>query len=255
MNAPSHNSRKSARTLIFLDNFANHLHYRQIKSGIRTCSISFAVTAILLIPPAVAEQKTVNPLGQCGICQKDPGRCIEACSRLIDTKATPAEILWQAFKIRGDMKSRIGEPEHALADYTRAIALNPGNAGLYNNRGIAHTRQGRFDDAIRDFTRALDLAPGLARLYINRALAHFGKRQYADAVQDMDKAFNLDPEDARAFNNRGIALSRLGRFDDAIRDFDRAVALAPEYAIAFNNRGIAHAGKGAFDAAIQNREG
>jgi tetratricopeptide (TPR) repeat protein len=44
-----------------------------------------------------------------------------------------------------------GEYDRAIADYTEAIRLNPGDAAAYNNRGIAWLGKNQFKRACQDF--------------------------------------------------------------------------------------------------------
>ena len=53
-----------------------------------------------------------------------------------------------------------GKPDLAIADTTRAIALNPRLAPAYDNRAIAYEKNGRFDLAIADYRSTLAIAPG-----------------------------------------------------------------------------------------------
>jgi tetratricopeptide (TPR) repeat protein len=48
-----------------------------------------------------------------------------------------------------------------IADYDRAIELDPNDAQSYNNRGQAHLSKGHREQAIADFRKALELQPGL----------------------------------------------------------------------------------------------
>ncbi|MGK7907510.1 MAG: tetratricopeptide repeat protein, partial [Synechococcus sp.] len=54
-----------------------------------------------------------------------------------------------------------GRYEEALADYNRAIELNPDDAWAIGSRGQAYRAMERYDEALEDFTRALELDPSL----------------------------------------------------------------------------------------------
>ena len=59
-----------------------------------------------------------------------------------------------------------------LADYSRAIEINPRLSSAYNNRGnIIKRETGDLDGAIADFDRAIQLDSGNAAFYNNRGLA------------------------------------------------------------------------------------
>ena len=50
--------------------------------------------------------------------------------------------------------------DEALADFSRAIELDPGNAWAIASRGETYRLMGRYDEALADFNRAIELDPG-----------------------------------------------------------------------------------------------
>ena len=71
---------------------------------------------------------------------------------------------------RGIMAYRNGELKLALADFDRAIALNPTFMIAYINRGIVLYRMGQLDHALADVARArqIDRARSAAALHRRR---------------------------------------------------------------------------------------
>jgi Flp pilus assembly protein TadD len=49
--------------------------------------------------------------------------------------------------------------EEAIADFTKAIELNPNDAAAYLNRGVAYSAHGNMVAAIADFRHCLKLQP------------------------------------------------------------------------------------------------
>jgi len=73
---------------------------------------------------------------------------------------------------------------------------NPKTAEEYNNRGLARQSSGDLDGAIADYTKALALNPKsfiLAIIYNNRANALMGKNDFAAAAADYGSAIQLQP--------------------------------------------------------------
>jgi len=55
------------------------------------------------------------------------------------------------------MKILLVDYSGAIADFTTAIEMFPGNADAYLNRGIAKSRMGDKEGAIKDFKKQVEL--------------------------------------------------------------------------------------------------
>ena len=67
----------------------------------------------------------------------------------------------------------MGNPDAAIADCSRAIELNPGDAEAFNNRGLAKRAKGDLAGAIADFDQSILLKANDATAYVNRGLCPF----------------------------------------------------------------------------------
>ena len=77
-----------------------------------------------------------------------------------DTDGAPAERLTATdHVIRGNDHLASGQYESALAEYYRAILLDPGLASAFFNRGNAYLRKGKYELAIKDYDTAAKLDP------------------------------------------------------------------------------------------------
>jgi len=122
-----------------------------------------------------------------------------------------------------------GQYDKAIADYTKAIELNPRDAKAYNNRGNAYGNKGQYDQAIADYTKAIELNPRDATTYYNRGMSYGkDKGQHDQAIADYTKAIELNPRFAAAYNNRGIAYYNKGEYDKAWEDVYKAQSLGSQ---------------------------
>jgi tetratricopeptide (TPR) repeat protein len=64
-----------------------------------------------------------------------------------------------AYYRRGNAYGKKGDLDRAIADYDKAIELDPKYVMAYNNRGIAYGKKGDFDSAIADLNKAIELDP------------------------------------------------------------------------------------------------
>ena len=71
-----------------------------------------------------------------------------------------------------------GEVGRAIAEYTKAIELNPNYATAYNNRGATYAEKDDYERAIKNYTKAIDLKPNYAEAYANRGNAYFKRDDY-----------------------------------------------------------------------------
>lgn len=120
-----------------------------------------------------------------------------------------------------------GEHTKALAEQTRAIALEPTRALPYRERGRTWLLKRQYDLAIADYTRALELSPRDADSYLGRARCFHASGNFARAVEDYTKALAINPRLSEAFKMRGHARLAEGRYDLGLADFKRAIDLDP----------------------------
>jgi len=98
------------------------------------------------------------------------------------------------YNSRGIAKVGKGDFDGAIADYSRALELDPKFAAAYRRRGIAKQAKSDFDGAIADYNRALELDPKLAIAYADRAISHFSSRHWSEALKDFNDFFDLSKD-------------------------------------------------------------
>ena len=82
---------------------------------------------------------------------------ISGCSNLIQSgKETPAKLAG-AYSSRGVAYAKRREYDQAIADYDKAIDLDPKNAKAYYQRGYVYDIKGEHDRAMADYNKAMGL--------------------------------------------------------------------------------------------------
>ena len=66
---------------------------------------------------------------------------------------------------------QVGDFEKALADYGRALQVDPHNSFAHYNRGITRDRLGDFTGAVEDFSAAIAIDASNADFYHNRGFS------------------------------------------------------------------------------------
>jgi len=140
------------------------------------------------------------------------------------TAAAQAKLLYE------DGTAHMGQGDWgaAVADFSKAIELDPKNPLAYSARGNAKINTGELDEAIADHSKAIELDPTRRAPYINRGVAKIDKGDLEGAIADYSKAIALDPKAAAAYFNRGNARLQKGDVTGALGDFDQAVQLAKD---------------------------
>ena len=88
----------------------------------------------------------------------------------------------------GNLHGNRDEQWHAIANYTRAIELDPGYTLAYFSRGVLYWREvGDHERAVKDLTRTLELDPSWAEAYFNRALAYRSLYELDQASADLER--------------------------------------------------------------------
>lgn len=124
--------------------------------------------------------------------------------------------------------------------FSKAIAVFPGFAEAYNNRGTAHQIKGSIDAALKDFTRAVEIEPAFVQGYYNRAVLAAAEKDFPNALKDFDKAIELSPDLIYAYIGRGNVHLKRGTYEDAVKNFDSAILLEPELSPIYHNRALAY---------------
>jgi tetratricopeptide (TPR) repeat protein len=98
-----------------------------------------------------------------------------------------------------------GDYDHAIADYSSALALNPATPEILCARGHAYRRKGAYDRAIEDYTVALGVKPDCRDALNNRGVVHYRMGSHKLAIRDWEAILKIDPNDATARQSIEIA--------------------------------------------------
>jgi len=203
-------------------------------------------------PPPPAKKPSVNPaqaLADSAIAafgRKEYDKAIADYTKAIRIDPKFAS----AYSNRGSAYGMKGEYDKAIADYTKAMELNSFIQYLYNNRGVAYLDKGDYDRALADFNQQIKIDPKLAEAYSNRGIVYWRKDDLDKAITDFNQALRLDPNLAEAYTNRGNVYNTKDDYDKAIADYTQAIRLDPNLSEAYNNRGTVYYAKGDYDKAI-----
>ena len=133
----------------------------------------------------------------------------------------------QGYAARGNALAKAGKTDEALAEFDRALALDPYNVPALYGRGLVYQADKRHAQAIADFTAANGLTPQRVEPLLARATSFLAIDKPKEAASDLDEAVQADPNSAQAWSVRGAAFERLGDKAKAFTSYSRALALRP----------------------------
>ncbi len=119
---------------------------------------------------------------------------------------------------------------------SRAIAVDANNQLGHVAKGNVLRVERRFEDAIAEFERALALDPDVAEAYGGVGATYGDIGQYEKAIEFFDKAIRLSPQQTQELaiwcHGKGVAYFGLQQYDQAIEWARRSIAINPNFASA-----------------------
>lgn len=147
-----------------------------------------------------------------------------------------------------------GRVAEAVAQYRKALELDPKNVEARHSLANELFHQGRTDEAARLFQAALADRPAQASIHYDYGIVLFHLGRTAEAIAQYEEALRFRPDYAEAHDNLGVALAKVGRVADAIAEFQTALRLDPGLLRAHVNLAGALASKGRFPEAAAEYE-
>ena len=81
--------------------------------------------------------------------------------------------------------------ESAIAEYARAIEINPKDVNAHNNLGNIYIEKGDYESAIAEYARAIEINPEYALAHNNRGIVKMKTQDYKGAKDDFRAALML----------------------------------------------------------------
>lgn len=144
---------------------------------------------------------------------------------------------------KGDRHVHNEEYNTAVECYTKAIELDPDNAGAYFKRHKAYNALGDIEPAVADVTTAIELDPANYQYYYVRGFLYNVEQEYTLAVADLDRSIALKPDARRnglAYLERATAYHNLGGYALAVTDYTKYIEANPDNGEAYFLRGLSY---------------
>ncbi len=158
-----------------------------------------AVLAVLLVvlafapTPGVAGTDTVEDLLKKSRAALLEGKTEEALS--LAEKAIALEPNAQAYLMRGTIREAVQQHALAIADFDKAVALDPKAAEAYNRRGSEYFKLGQIDKSLADFDKFLELEPAERPGHWKRGITLYYAGRYDDGRKQFAAYEKVDTND------------------------------------------------------------
>lgn len=202
-----------------------------VKSSPNSARIRYAYGSALLIEKALKEENTNT---KNGYLDKSIAELQKGVS-ILPSYAEAWYHLGIAYKERGN-------PQAAVPAFEQARAYKEfKEADFFISSGLAYGQSGKYDQAIADFTKAISIDPNNPEAYNNKGLYFSEKGIIDSSVIYLDKAIAMKPGFYQAHYNKGNAIAKGGKFNEAIPHYMKALELKPGYTDALLNLGNCYA--------------
>ncbi len=132
---------------------------------------------------------------------------------------------------RGVARMSRNDVEGALANYDKAVELDPAYAEAYVKRGMARRAKGDLNGSIEDYEKAHELNPRVtsnnqfvSESFSNRGYNRMNRLDLGGAISDLTRAIEFFPASVDTYYKRGQAHLINGSPKEALADFDEALA-------------------------------
>jgi len=196
--------------------------------------------AVLWGLPAEAQSRSARE--RCIAMEGTGAERIDACSRAIASGLVTGRQLSVALTNRAASYTLMDQHALALADYDRAIEIDPRFVEARLQRAGFFVARGQPDQSMADLDRAVQLEPENADARRARGTTHqilgyaarakgqidLATAHYNGSLDDYGEAIRLSPSSWLGFYDRAVALEQLGQFEAAIADYNEILVRRPD---------------------------
>ncbi len=116
----------------------------------------------------------------------------------------------------------------AMAEFDRALELNPNDSTALHWSAMVHGGLGQSDRAIAELRRALEVDPLSLIINTNLGVTLIHARRLDEAIVQLRKTIELDASFAYAHRTLGLALEQQGKTQEAMPEYQKSISLGDE---------------------------
>jgi tetratricopeptide (TPR) repeat protein len=131
-----------------------------------------------------------------------------------------------------------------------AARIDAGDSGAHNNLGVLYFNKGMLDEAVAQFQRALEIDPRMQVAQRNLEIAYFNTGYYHEVIRELSERLRSVPEDTAARRKLARAYLSTGDHAAAIRELSYILAETPNDLQTLLELGRVEKEAGRYDAAL-----
>ncbi len=152
--------------------------------------------------------------------------------------------------VSGGHLRRHGWYEQAIAEFSRAVQLDPGNSNAWSELAQAYADTNRPVEAVATFRKAIDAQPGGFRFYQELGNFYVYRNEYPQAEAQYRRVTEIAPGCVDGHMDLGLALMQQGHFEDAEGELLIALKLKRD-PLLLMNLGALYYARGSFQEAVR----
>ena len=135
----------------------------------------------------------------------------------------------------GELLTRLGAREQAVACYLQALKQVQDNPQLYYRLGNLYQLESKWSQAAVCYQKAIQYAPDYAEAHYELAEILSHQEQWSEAIVSYRQAIQHNPDFSWSYNNLGYALIQVGQWQEAIPVYQKAIELNPDFPWSYYN--------------------
>jgi tetratricopeptide (TPR) repeat protein len=140
----------------------------------------------------------------------------------------PAAEVYRLFDSAVELAAK-GQEEAAIAEWRKALELDPGDPQVHNNLGEHLLRRGELDEALTHFRKAVEANPEYADAQTNLGVSLSQQGRFGEAIVHLQKAVEIKPGIVQSYQNLGNALYMQGKIPEALARWREGLRVDPNH--------------------------
>ena len=124
-----------------------------------------------------------------------------------------------------------GNATGSIATYQKAVEIDPVNARVHLNLGLAHAEAGQHAEAVGAYQRSLGLDPRQPLAWVNLGIAQFAQGDANGAARSYQRALDMNAREPLAHFNLANVWMAAGNLDSAVAGYRRTIEYDPSLAL------------------------